>query len=210
MRGKVRAPASMPLRRQPRPHPPAGSGLVRGARQVPSPNCDDRPRGVLPELIVIHGISLPPGRFGGPWIDDLFTNGLDPGAHPYFRDIAGLRVSTHLLIRRGGELVQYVPLHRRAWHAGESSYRGRPRCNDFSVGIELEGTDDRPYTAAQYRRLAALIRVLRQSVPSLATAPLAGHSDIAPGRKTDPGPAFDWQRLRGLLRAPPSRARRSR
>ncbi len=210
MRGKARAPAPRPPRRRPRLQPPAGSGLVRGARQVPSPNCDDRPEGVLPELIVIHGISLPPGRFGGPWIDDLFANDLDPGAHPYFRAIAGLRVSTHLLIRRGGELVQYVPLHRRAWHAGESSYRGRPRCNDFSVGIELEGTDDRPYTAAQYRRLAAVIRLLRRSVPSLATAPLVGHSDIAPGRKTDPGPAFDWQRLRGLLRGPASRVRRSR
>jgi AmpD protein len=186
-----------------------GNGLVGGARQLPSPNCDDRPQGVLPELIVVHGISLPPGRFGGPHIDHLFTNALDPGAHEYFRDIAGLRVSSHLLIRRTGEVVQYVPLHRRAWHAGKSSYRGRAQCNDFSVGIELEGTDDQPYTVAQYRRLAAVIRLLRRGIPSLASAAVVGHSDIAPGRKTDPGPAFDWQRLHKLLagaRAP----RRSR
>jgi len=176
-----------------------GSGLLRGARQLPSPNCDDRPGGVLPELIVIHGISLPPGRFGGPYIDHLFTNALDPSVHDYFRDIAAMRVSSHLLIRRSGEVVQYVPLDRRAWHAGKSSYRGRQQCNDFSIGIELEGTDDQPYTAAQYRRLATVLRVLRRGVPSLARAPIVGHSDVAPGRKTDPGPAFDWTRLRQLL-----------
>lgn len=176
-----------------------GNGLLRGARHLPSPNCDDRPDGVVPELIVIHGISLPPGEFGGPHIDHLFTNALDPSGHAYFRAIAGLMVSSHLLIRRTGEVVQYVPLHRRAWHAGKSSYRGRQQCNDFSVGIELEGTDDQPYSSAQYRRLAALIRVLRRGVPSLAAAPIVGHSDVAPGRKTDPGPAFDWQRLHKLL-----------
>lgn len=183
---------------------------MRGARQVPSPNCDDRPVGVVPELIVIHGISLPPGQFGGPHIDHLFSNALDPGAHDFFKDIAGLRVSSHLLIRRTGELVQYVPLFRRAWHAGKSSYRGRQQCNDFSVGIELEGTDTHPYTSAQYRRLAALIRALRRGMPSLAAAPIVGHSEVAPGRKTDPGPAFDWEKLRGLLAPRRNRARRSR
>jgi N-acetyl-anhydromuramoyl-L-alanine amidase len=153
----------------------------------------------LPELIVIHGISLPPGQFGGPHIDQLFTNRLDPSDDPFFREIAGLKVSSHLLIRRTGEVVQYVPLHRQAWHAGKSSYQGRQQCNGFSVGIELEGVDDRPYTQAQYRRLATLLRILQRGVPSLANAPIVGHSDIAPGRKTDPGPAFDWIRLRKLL-----------
>ena len=159
------------------------------------------------ELFIVHGISLPPGQFGGPHIDALFTNRLDPAGHPYFREIAGLKVSSHLLIRRNGEVVQYVPVHRRAWHAGKSCYQGRERCNDFSVGIELEGADDWPYTGAQYRRLATVIRVLRRDVPSLRTAPVVGHSDVAPGRKTDPGPAFDWVRLRSLL-APRARARR--
>jgi len=184
-----------------------GNGLLRGVRQMPSPNCDDRPAGVAPELIVIHGISLPPGQFGGPHIDHLFTNALDPAGHDYFQEIAGLRVSSHLLIRRTGEVVQYVPLHRRAWHAGKSSYRGRHQCNDFSVGIELEGTDVHPYTSAQYRRLAAVIRLLRRGVPSLAVAPVVGHSDVAPGRKTDPGPAFDWARLHQLLEPGPGRRR---
>ena len=184
----------------------AATGLLRGAVQVPSPNCDDRPAGALPALIVIHGISLPPGQFGGPYIDQLFTNTLDPAGHPYFRAIAGLTVSSHLLIRRSGDVVQYVPLTRSAWHAGKSSFRGRQRCNDYSVGIELEGTDDRAYTAAQYRRLARVIRVLQRGVPSLAEAPSVGHSDIAPGRKTDPGPAFDWARLRALVK--PRTARR--
>jgi len=174
----------------------AESGLVRGARQVPSPNSDARPPGCEPELIVIHGISLPPGEFGGPWIDRLFTNSLDPDAHPYFREIAGLRVSCHLLVRRDGELVQYVPLNRRAWHAGASCYAGRECCNDFSVGIELEGLDDVPYTDAQYRLLDVLLPELRRALPGLARAPVVGHSDIAPGRKTDPGMAFDWHRLR--------------
>jgi len=180
---------------------------LRGARRVSSQHCDQRPAGMMADLIVIHGISLPPGQFGGPYIDQLFTGQLDPAEHPYFRDLAGLRVSSHLLIRRTGEVVQYVPLERRAWHAGKSRYRGRESCNDFSVGIELEGTDNRPYTAAQYRRLATVIRVLRRGVPSLARAPLVGHSDIAPGRKTDPGPAFDWPRLRRLLAPRTSRPR---
>lgn len=177
------------------------SGLVQGARQCASPNQDERPPGCEPGLIVVHGISLPAGEFGGPWIDALFTNTLDPAAHPSFADIAALRVSSHLLVRRDGGLVQYVPLHRRAWHAGQSSHCGRERCNDFSIGIELEGADELPYEMAQYEALAALVRALRASYPSLRMAPVVGHSDIAPGRKTDPGPAFDWGLLAGLLEA---------
>lgn len=181
--------------------------MLRGARQLASPNRDCRPAGIQPDLIVIHGISLPPGRFGGPYIDQLFTNTLDPRADPYFAGIADRKVSSHLLIRRTGDIVQYVPFHERAWHAGQSNFRGREKCNDFSVGIELEGTDDRPYTLAQYRRLATVIRLMRRAMPSLATAPIVGHSDIAPGRKTDPGDAFDWARLRQLLGRPPRRNR---
>ncbi|MBL8269740.1 1,6-anhydro-N-acetylmuramyl-L-alanine amidase AmpD [Steroidobacter sp.] len=177
------------------------SGWMRGARQVPSPNFDPRPAGILPELIVVHGISLPPDEFGGPWIDKLFTNTLPPDQHPYFEKIKELRVSSHLLIRRDGEPVQYVPFQERAWHAGASSYQGRERCNDFSVGIELEGADEVPYQPAQYRVLSAVILALCEAYPSLALTRIAGHSDIAPGRKTDPGPAFDWQRLYALLRA---------
>lgn len=175
------------------------SGLLTAARQAPSPNQDARPAGVGPELIVVHSISLPPGEYGGPWIERLFTNRLDPRAHPYFASIAGLRVSAHLLIRRDGELVQFVPFHRRAWHAGESCWQGRVCCNDFSIGIELEGSEEGPFAWPQYRRLAAVVRALCRSYPGLAADRLAGHSEIAPGRKTDPGPGFDWQRLAGLL-----------
>jgi len=175
------------------------SGLLTGARQLTSPNCDERPAGREPELIVIHGISLPPGQYGGPWIDALFTNTLDPDVHPYFADIYQLKVSSHLLIRRDGEVVQYVPFHRRAWHAGVSSYEGRERCNDFSVGIELEGRDDEPYEAAQYTRLAEVIDALERAYPHLSRERMVGHSDIAPGRKTDPGPAFQWPKLHALL-----------
>lgn len=177
------------------------SGLLRGARQVPSPNFDARPDGILPELIVVHGISLPPNQFGGSWIDRLFTNTLPPDEHPYFGTIAQLKVSSHALIRRDGEVVQYVPFHRRAWHAGASNYRGRERCNDFSIGIELEGADQTPYEPGQYRMLSAVIRELCAAYPSLSLSRIAGHCDIAPERKTDPGPAFDWQRLYALLRA---------
>lgn len=177
------------------------SGWMLGARRVPSPNFNPRPGGILPELIVVHGISLPPDQFGGPWIDRLFTNTLPPAEHPYFEQIKDLKVSTHLLIRRDGELVQYVSVHDRAWHAGTSSYQGREGCNDFSVGIELEGVDEIPYEPAQYRMLSAAIVELCKAYPSLSPARIAGHSDIAPGRKTDPGPAFDWQRLYALLRA---------
>lgn len=172
--------------------------LEDGARRVESPNCDDRPPGCEPELIVIHGISLPPGEFGGPGVDELFCNALDPGAHPYYRTICELRVSSHVLISRTGAITQYVPFKRRAWHAGESSYCGRPACNDFSVGIELEGTDDTDYERVQYERLAELVRALRRTYPLLQRAELVGHSDIAPGRKTDPGPHFDWSLLEQL------------
>jgi AmpD protein len=175
------------------------SGLIAGARQVDSPNFDPRPAGLQPDLIVVHGISLPPGEFGGPWIDHLFTNALDPAVHPYFAEVAGLKVSSHFLIRRDGEVVQYVSCNDRAWHAGTSSYNGRSNCNDFSVGIELEGTDGSAYEPAQYRVLADLILALCTACPSLSMERIAGHSDIAPGRKSDPGLAFDWPRLRALL-----------
>ena len=177
------------------------SGLLDAARQLPSPNFNERPAGMAPELIVIHNISLPPGEFGGPWIDALFTNCLDPAAHPYFGEIAELEVSSHFLIRRDGEIVQYVPCHQRAWHAGRSVYRGRENCNDFSIGIELEGADDIPFEPVQYERLAELVRALVTAYPGLAPERITGHSDIAPGRKTDPGPAFDWERLRQKLDA---------
>jgi len=143
-------------------------------------------------LLVLHAISLPPGRFGGDAIERLFTNRLDAAAHPFFREIAALRVSAHFLVRRSGELVQFVPIGRRAWHAGASRWRGRERCNDFSVGVELEGTDRGGFSAAQYARLAALVRALRRALP---LRELAAHSDVAPGRKTDPGARFDWSRL---------------
>ena len=177
----------------------ADGAWLLNARRVLSPNCDDRPDGCGVSLIVVHGISLPPGEYGGRWIDDLFTNRLDPDAHPYFAEICDLRVSSHVLIRRTGELVQYVPFTRRAWHAGQSCYGTHQACNDFAVGIELEGQDEEPYEAVQYRQLAALIRVLRERFPAIGACDIVGHSDIAPGRKTDPGPAFDWDRLHTLL-----------
>ena len=175
------------------------TGRLRGVTQVASPHRDARPAGQLPELVVVHGISLPPGEYGGPWIDRLFTGGLPADAHPYFAGIAGLRVSAHALIRRDGELRQYVPFGERAWHAGVSEYRGRPACNDFSIGIELEGTDDTPYEDAQYAQLGRLIAALLQAYPTLAADRVVGHSDIAPGRKSDPGLSFDWLRVRGDL-----------
>ena len=174
------------------------SGLVVQARQCPSPNCDNR-QGEVVDLLVIHNISLPPGQFGGPHIDALFGNTLDPAGDDYFANIAHLQVSSHLLIRRDGELVQYVPLHRRAWHAGVSSYRGRESCNDFSIGIELEGTDDIPYQEAQYEVLAEVVIALINAYPDIDTKRIVGHSDIAPDRKTDPGAAFDWCHFHGLL-----------
>jgi AmpD protein len=178
----------------------ASTGLVEGISYVPSPNCDGRPPGCGPELVVIHGISLPPGEFGGPWIEKLFTNTLPPQLHPYFESVAALRVSAHLLVRRDGSLVQFVPLGLRAWHAGESCWQGRSRCNDFSIGVEMEGADDVPYDERQYSTLAALVAALTEAYPAIRPEALAGHSDIAPGRKTDPGAAFDWPRLHSLVR----------
>jgi AmpD protein len=177
---------------------PSGDFLP-GARQVSSPNCDDRPQECEPDLIVIHGISLPPGEYGGPEIDRFFTNTLDPHSHPYFSEIAHLKVSSHLLIRRDGEVVQYVPFHKRAWHAGESNHEGRSACNDFSIGIELEGQDDEAYTTSQYECLAEVIHALIEVFPGLSAQRLTGHCDIAPRRKTDPGPAFDWHLLQRKL-----------
>jgi AmpD protein len=175
------------------------TGLLAGVRQVLSPHFDARPKGVAPELIVVHGISLPAGEFGGPWIDHLFAGDLPPDAHPSFRDTAALRVSAHAVIRRDGSITQYVPFGMRAWHAGQSQYQGRSDCNDFSIGIELEGTDEMPYTDAQYGSLAALVRALLAIYPTLSAERITGHSDIAPGRKTDPGAAFEWARFRQLL-----------
>ena len=177
----------------------AESGLLAGARQVLSPHCDERPPGVGPELIVVHGISLPPDGFGGPHIERLFCGNLDPAIHPYFAEVSGLRVSAHLLVRRDGAVLQFVPVGLRAWHAGRSTWQGREACNDFSVGIELEGSDTVPYEAAQYEALALLVRALGTAWPAITTGRIVGHSDIAPERKSDPGPAFDWPRLRALL-----------
>lgn len=171
------------------------SGLLTTATYCPSPNHDERPNGYLPELIIIHNISLPPGEFGGDFINQLFKNTLNPDEHPFFAEISHLKVASHLLIRRSGEIVQYVPFHLRAFHAGVSIYRGRSRCNDFSIGIELEGTDFIPFTEAQYQQLTAVIQALCLHYPSLSCAHITGHQHIAPERKTDPGPFFDWSRL---------------
>ena len=175
------------------------SGLLNEARQCPSPNFDDRPADEL-SLIVIHNISLPPKKYGGDWIDRLFTNCLPKDAHPFFAEIYELRVSSHLLIRRDGEIVQYVPFHKRAWHAGVSSFRGREVCNDFSIGIELEGTDDENFTEQQYIQLEKAINCLQKAYPSLQKEAITGHQHIAPERKTDPGAYFDWQRLSSSLK----------
>ena len=172
------------------------AGLVAEARYLPSPNCDDRPVDAGIDLLVIHNISLPPGEFGGDAIADLFLNRLDPQAHPYYEGIANLRVSSHFLIRRDGALLQFVPCAKRAWHAGLSQWCGRERCNDFSIGIELEGADDLPFSDAQYECLSVLARALYARYPVKASV---GHSDIAPGRKTDPGPHFSWTRYFSAL-----------
>lgn len=176
-----------------------GTGRLPGARWCPSPNFGPRPEGEEISLLVIHNISLPPGEFGGSAIEAFFCNRLDPDAHPYFRTIADLRVSAHALIRRDGEVVQFVSLLDRAWHAGRSCFQGREECNDFSIGIELEGTDDTPYTDTQYHRLAELAALIMAAWPGIDVSRIAGHSDIAPGRKTDPGPAFDWSHFRHQL-----------
>lgn len=173
-----------------------GEGLLEGVRYLASPNWDERPAGCGVDLLVIHYISLPPGEFGGPAIEQFFTNRLDPKAHPFFATIAGLKASAHFLVRRDGEVIQFVPCAKRAWHAGESTWKGRPRCNDFSIGIEVEGDGEVPFTPAQYRRLAALTRALKTRYP---IAEIVGHSDIAPARKTDPGPQFDWARYRAAV-----------
>ncbi len=173
----------------------ATTGRITPASHCPSPNHDERPAGVGAQLIVVHSISLPPGEYGDDSVIEFFQNRLNTAAHPYFSQIDGLRVSAHLLIRRDGALVQFVSLNKRAWHAGESSYCGRSQCNDFSVGIELEGTDDTEFTASQYEVLNGVISALRREYPSLADAPVVGHSDISPGRKTDPGSGFRWSAI---------------
>ncbi len=171
------------------------SGLIEPAAQCASPNRDGRPDGAVPEMVVIHGISLPPGKFGGPEIEALFTNTLDFDAHPYFHEIRGLEVSAHLLIRRDGSLTQFVPFTERAWHAGESYFRGQRRCNDFSIGIELEGEDETAYADTQYEVLQDVLNAIFDAYPTISAREVAGHCDVAPGRKVDPGPAFDWLRL---------------
>ena len=173
------------------------TGWVEGVCRVPSPNFDARPENEVVSLIVIHNISLPPGEYGGPGILELFTNRLDPDAHPAYAPLRGLRVSAHFLIRRGGELIQFVSTHDRAWHAGVSCFRGRERCNDFSIGIELEGTDFEPFTLAQYETLHGLLRACAKAHP---ITDITGHAHIAPQRKTDPGPFFDWSRLPSSFR----------
>jgi N-acetyl-anhydromuramoyl-L-alanine amidase len=167
-------------------------------RYIESPNQDERPGGEEPTLLVVHSISLPPGEYGGDAIERFFTNGLDPAAHPYFREIGHLKVSSHFLVRRDGGLLQFVPTDRRAWHAGVSRWRGRERCNDFSIGVELEGLDDAPFAEVQYEALIRLVRTLRARHP---LRDIAAHSDIAPGRKTDPGRFFDWPRVLAALAA---------
>lgn len=174
-------------------------GLIQPALHCASPNQDERPHGCYPELLVLHGISLPPGEYGGPYIEQLFTNRLDPAEHPYFAEVHEMRVSAHLLLRRDGSLIQFVPFGRRAWHAGLSSFRGRDCCNDYSIGIELEGVDDSPYSDQQYQHLAPVISALHCAYPALDTRSIVAHCDIAPGRKDDPGPAFDWLRLYDAL-----------
>ena len=175
------------------------TGLIENAQYIASPNCDERASEADIDLIVIHSISLPPGEYGGPWVEKLFTNNLPADEHPYFKEIHQLEVSSHVLIRRDGSLQQFVPFHQRAWHAGKSCYQEREACNDYSIGIELEGTDDSAFEDIQYQQLAALIDALSHSYPNINKNRITGHSDIAPGRKTDPGTGFDWDKLRKSL-----------
>lgn len=175
------------------------TGLIENAQYIASPNTDERPNDTDIDLLVIHSISLPPGEYGGPWIEKLFSNQLPANEHPYFKDICQMKVSAHVLIRRDGTVQQFVPFHQRAWHAGVSSFEGYENCNDYSIGIELEGTDDSAFEDAQYQQLAELINALVASYEKIDKNRLTGHSDIAPGRKTDPGTGFDWDKLRGLL-----------
>lgn len=174
-------------------------GWLGGARRVLSPNYNERPSGCSVDLLVIHNISLPPGEFGGGHVERLFTNCLNPQTHSYFARIAHLHVSAHLFIDRCGEVTQFVPFYKRAWHAGSSEFKGRTNCNDFSIGIELEGSDETPYSESQYQRLAEATRHIRANFPAIAMGRIVGHSDIAPGRKTDPGPAFDWEKYKKLI-----------
>ena len=176
------------------------NGIIDSARQLVSPNHDQRPEGATVSLLIIHGISLPPGQFAANHIDQLFTNTLDPNEHPYFEEIKDLKVSAHCLIRRDGELVQYVSLNDRAWHAGESEWCGAAGCNDFSIGIELEGCDDIAYEDVQYERLVAVVSSIMNAHLEIQDESIVGHSDVAPGRKTDPGPAFDWAKFRRMLK----------
>jgi AmpD protein len=178
------------------------TGLMRGVRFLPSPNADERPAGSEPEVLILHAISLPPGEFGGPGIEQLFCNQLDPAGHPYYGEIAHTKVSAHFLVRRDGEVVQFVPTTRRAWHAGRSCCEGRERVNDFSIGIELEGGPEQRFEAIQYERLVALTRALMAAFPAVSARRVYGHQDVAPERKADPGPGFDWARY--LSRLPPA------
>jgi len=173
-------------------------GLLTNARFVPSPNCDERPAGTPIDLLVIHSISLPPACYGGSEIEEFFCNRLDTSAHPFFAEIAGVKVSAHLLLRRSGEAIQFVNFEQRAWHAGESCFAGRSCCNDFSIGIELEGCDQDSFTSAQYAALVDVTLALQQAYPGIENANITGHEHIAPGRKTDPGPGFDWSHYRRL------------
>ncbi|MGJ8690238.1 MAG: 1,6-anhydro-N-acetylmuramyl-L-alanine amidase AmpD [Gammaproteobacteria bacterium] len=180
---------------------PKGGSLINKhrlttAKQLASPNFSERTQAAKIELLVIHNISLPPGQFGGGYIETFFSNQLNPDDHPYFRDIAQLTVSAHLLIDRLGHMTQFVPFDKKAWHAGASSFEGRDNCNDFSIGIELEGCDDEPFTALQYERLVSVTQQLMAEYPDITLDRIVGHSDIAPGRKTDPGPHFDWALFR--------------
>ncbi len=175
------------------------NGWLLNARRLESPNCDERPSGAEISLLVLHGISLPPRQYGGDYIEQLFCNCLNHDVHPYFAGLVGVQVSAHLLIRRDGELVQFVPFGRRAWHAGVSCFEGCEGCNDFSIGIELEGCDDEAYQPAQYSQLVEVVASLMEAYPGITPARIVGHSDIAPGRKTDPGPAFDWDCFRQQL-----------
>lgn len=174
-------------------------GLVIGARYVPSPNFDQRPIDMPAEAIIIHAISLPPSQYGGDYVEQFFCNQLNPNEHSYFSEISDCQVSSHFYIRRNGDLVQFVPVHQRAWHAGVSHCMGRDAVNDFSIGIELEGCDEDVFKTEQYQTLVLLTESLVSSIPSLSTEHIYGHEDISPGRKTDPGPGFDWQAYRQAL-----------
>ncbi len=176
------------------------TGLLTTIRYQPSPHHDERPEATTIDMIVIHNISLPPGQFGSSAVEDFFCGELDTRAHPYFSHLAAVKVSAHLFVKRDGTLIQFVPFTKRAWHAGESFFAGKSRCNDFSIGIELEGTDDKPYEKIQYQQLAQVLALLMRAYPAITPERIVGHVDIAPTRKTDPGPAFDWDYLKGIVK----------